>query len=173
MEVREIGDDEIIALLELNEDHFNDVKSKRISPSKLQETFVAFANSDGGDIYVGIEDKSFNGQRLDGFAEPENANEIIAHLLEATTPSIENVNWEFLRTPKNGLILHFAIPKSPKVHYTANGDCFIRVNARKDKIKGERITQLGYSKGAQPYETRPIEDVETSDIVQDLISAPT
>lgn len=54
MEIIEIDQTEINRLLALNEDHFNDVKSKRIAPAKLQETFVAFANSDGGDLYVGI-----------------------------------------------------------------------------------------------------------------------
>jgi len=56
MDVAKINQDEVNRLLSLNEDHFNDVKSKRISPAKLQETFVAFANSDGGDLYVGVED---------------------------------------------------------------------------------------------------------------------
>ncbi len=67
MEVRTIDKDELNSLLDLNEDHFNDVKSKRINPGKLQETFVAFANSDGGDLYIGIEDKTETGERVVGF----------------------------------------------------------------------------------------------------------
>lgn len=50
------------------------------------------------------------------------------------------------------------------MHYTSSGDCFIRVNAAKKKIKGERITQLGYSKGAEPYERKPVENSEIEDI---------
>lgn len=38
MEILKIEQEEVDALLTLNEDHFNDVKSKRISPGKLQET---------------------------------------------------------------------------------------------------------------------------------------
>ncbi len=60
MEVIKITKKEASHLLDLSEDHFNDVKSRRIKPNKLQETFVAFANSDGGDLYIGIEDKSIN-----------------------------------------------------------------------------------------------------------------
>ncbi len=157
-------EDDVNVLLALNEDHFNDVKSKRISPAKLQETFVAFANSDGGDLYIGIEDKLHSGERVVGFTEPEEANAIIATSLEETQPAVENVSVEFLDTNGKGLILHFAVPKSPKVHYTASGDCFIRINAQKRKIKGERITQLGYSKGAEPYERKPVSDVEIDEI---------
>lgn len=165
MEARVIDHDEEIALLSLNEDHFNDVKSKRINPGKLQETFVAFANSDGGDLFIGIEDKSEAGERIVGFDEQEDANSVISTLLEETNPAVENVLVEFLAIDGKGLVLHFGIPKSPKVHYTASGDCYIRVNAAKRKIKGDRITQLGYSKGAEPYERRALDNVDIKDIV--------
>ena len=154
MEVIELTQEEKKKLLDLHEDHFNDVKSKLISPAKLQEVFVAFANSDGGDIYVGIEDQSQSGERVNGFANQEEANATIETLLEQTTPAVENVLVEFLEVPGKGLVLHFNIPKSSKVHYTASGDCYIRVNAAKRKIKGERITQLAYAKGAEPYEKK-------------------
>jgi ATP-dependent DNA helicase RecG len=166
MEVSNISREEEVHLLGLAEDHFNDVKSKRILPGKLQETFVAFANSDGGDLYIGIEDASENGERIIGFQNQEEANAIIATLLEETTPAVENVLLEFLNVQNKGLILHLNIPKSPKVHYTASGDCFIRVNAQKKKIKGERITQLGYAKGAEPYEKKVVDEIEIQDIIQ-------
>ena len=166
MDVIEISQDEVVSLLMLDEDHFNDVKSKRIAPAKLQETLVAFANSDGGDLYVGIEDKAEQGERVVGFQEPEEANGIIVTLLEGTVPAVENLGWEFLDTNGRGLILHFSIPKSPKVHYTAGGDCFIRVNAQKLKIKGEKVTQLGYSKGAELYERKAVEDADIDEIAE-------
>jgi ATP-dependent DNA helicase RecG len=165
MDVIKINEDEVNRLLGLNEDHFNDQKSKRIGPAKLQETFVAFANSDGGDLYIGVEDKETKGERIIGFAEQEEANAIIATLLEETKPAVENVFLEFLQVDGKGLILHIGIPKSPKVHYAASGDCFIRVNAAKRKIKGERVTQLGYSKGAELYERRTVDDLEIDDII--------
>jgi len=172
MEIRVVDKDEEKSLLALNEDHFNDVKSKRINPAKLQETFVAFANSDGGDLYIGIEDKSEPGERIAGFGEQEDANGVISTLLEDTSPAVENVLVEFLEVIGKGLILHIGIPKSPKVHYTASGDCYIRVNASKRKIKGERITQLGYSKGAEPYERRALDNVDIEDIVEgDLLQS--
>ncbi|WP_420224539.1 ATP-binding protein [Pigmentiphaga litoralis] len=166
METIKLSQDETSRLLLLCEDHFNDIKSKRIAPSKLQETFVAFANSDGGDLYVGVEDGAVQGERLIGFTEHEEANAIITTLLEETLPSVENVGVTFLKTEENGYILHLAVPKSPKVHYTASGDCFIRINAAKRKIKGERITQLGYSKGAELYERKPVADVEIKELLE-------
>lgn len=164
MEVTEITQEQCDAILNLDEDHFNDVKSKRIAPAKLQETLVAFANSDGGDLYVGVEDKSESGERVIGFVEPEEANPIIVTLLEGTVPAVENLDWEYLRVEGKGLILHISIPKSPKVHYTSSGDCYIRINAQKLKIKGDRVTQLAYSKGAELYEKKAVEEVEIAEV---------
>ncbi len=156
---------EEVRILTLQEDHFNDLKSKRVAPSKLQETFVAFANSDGGEIYVGVEDPKEVGDRLSGFSTNEEANNIIHTLLESTNPAVENVDIEFINFGSKGLVLHFIIPKSQAVHYCANGECFIRINARKDKIKGDRITQLAYSKGFFKFEQQPLQDVPIEDFV--------
>lgn len=165
METRRITDEELAVITSLKEDHFNDFKSRQITPAKLQECFVAFANSDGGDLYIGIEDDKSTRDRVIGFTEPEDANGVIHTLLEETDPSVENVEIIFLKTEKNGLVLHINIPKSPKVHYTASGDCHVRINAQKKKIKGERITALAYSKGAEPYEKKPVDIVDIDDII--------
>jgi len=162
-DVRDLTAVEEESILEKNEDHFFDVKSLKIAPAKLQECFVALANADGGELYVGIEDPSYAGIRINPFKVQEDANSIISVLLEQTNPAVEGVGVEFLKT-KDGFVLHFSVPKSPKVHYTASGDCFIRVNAQKLKIKGDRITQLAYSKGSVAYERQPVSTVEVSEI---------
>lgn len=153
-------------LLSLVEDHFNDIKSQRIKPSDLQEAFVSFANSDGGDLYIGIEDKKVPGERLLGFKSIEEANDIIHTLLEETKPSVENIELEFIDFDKSGYVLHISIPKSPKVHYTTQNKCFIRINARKKELKGERIVSLNYTKGVFQYEKQPIEHIEIKDILE-------
>ena len=166
IEERILADSELAKILSTDEDHFFDVKSKRITPSKLQESFVAFANADGGDLYIGIEDKKCEGERLVPFEAKEGANSALVVLLEQTTPAVENVAVEFLSPSIGGYVLHLSIPKSPKVHYTASGDCFIRLNAGKVKIKGERITALGYSKGSAPYERVAVSSVDVDEIAE-------
>lgn len=168
METRKPYTNERKILLETQEDHFNDVKSSRIKPGDLQETFVALANSDGGDIYVGIEDKKQPGERIIGFKNIEDANDIIHTLLQETQPSVENIYLEFINFDEKGYVLHISIPKSPKVHYTSKGKCFIRLNARNKEIRGEKITELSYTKGVFQYEKQPVEQLEIQDIVQSL-----
>jgi ATP-dependent DNA helicase RecG len=165
MNLRKGDNHEKEQILKLSEDHFNDLKSKRINPAKLQQTFVAFANADGGNIYIGVEDEKISGNRCIGFNKVEDANNIIHTLLEQTKPAVENVEVEFIEFTDCGLVLNISIPKSPKVHYTANDECFLRINARKEKIKGERITQLGYAKGAYVYEKQPVDIAELDDYI--------
>jgi ATP-dependent DNA helicase RecG len=144
------------ALLRLAEDHFVDLKSRRIPPHDLQKHLVAFANTDGGDIYVGVEDPKVRGTRIRGFAKPESANDVI-HALAEVSPTVDGVDFEFLDFQRGGLVLHVAVPKSPKVHYTASGDCYIRRNASTRKIKADQITRLAYAKGSFSYENQKVE----------------
>lgn len=145
------------------------MKSVQIAPKKLQESFVAFANADGGEIWVGVEDERVSGERIKGFSKKEDANDIIHTLLSGTTPAVENVDIEFIDFQNRGLILHILIPKSPKVHYTSSEECFVRINARKDKIKGDRITQLEYAKGSLVYEKQAVDISDLSDFSNNSI----
>jgi ATP-dependent DNA helicase RecG len=165
METRKAGNGEECTLLSKKEDHFLDFKSRCIAPNKLQESFVAFANSDGGDLYIGIEDERIVGERIKGFEKIEDANDIFVVLLEQTIPAVENIDIEFITFETKGYVLHISIPKSPKIHYTAQNRCFIRINANKHEIKGDRILALGYAKGTYQYEKQPVKHAETDDLV--------
>ena len=46
--------DRVGALLKREEGHFVDMKAREIAPGKLTRSLSAFANADGGEIYVGI-----------------------------------------------------------------------------------------------------------------------
>lgn len=156
-------ENEHLKILGFQEDHFTDFKSRDIIPSKVQQTFVSFANSDGGDLWIGIEDKKYSGNRLRGFKQIEDANNILMTILEETKPSVENTEFEFINFEDNGLVLHVSIPKSPKVHYCNDGSCYIRVNASTRKILGERVTHLSFAKGIYSYEKVAVDLVEIED----------
>lgn len=153
-------------LLKAKEDHFLDLKSIQIAPSKLQTHFVAFANTDGGELIVGVEDVSFLGERIKGFASLEDANDLINTLLSQTKPAVEGVGVEFLDFNKNGFVLRVNVPKSQHVHYTAADECYVRLNASTRRIKGEQITRLSYAKGSYSYERVPIPHVSAEEILE-------
>lgn len=166
---RSIDQKEIDQILAMEEGHIIDFNEKDIQPAKIQETFVAFSNADGGDFYKRIEDKKYTGERVRPFLFKEDANEIINVLLKKTDPSVEDVKVELISIDSGGHILQISIPKSPKVHYTASGECFLRLNALKIKIKGDRVTYLAYSKGSAPYERVDVDSVSINEIANSII----
>lgn len=152
-------------LLLLREDQFNDLKSRLIKPAACQKTYVAFANSDGGELYVGLEDHKHRGERINGFQNPEEANALVKHLLLSTTPTVEAVFAEYIDFGSRGVVLRFDIPKSPSVHHTADDEYYIRTNASTQRIKGEQVQRLAYAKGIFSYEKQVVSDLEAEPLI--------
>jgi len=143
-----------VRLLEMEEGHLLDFKSKRIAPSKLSETLSAFANAEGGEVFVGIEDKP---KAWDGFAKKEDANNLIAEL-EQLFPSTDHFQYEFLQAPGlPGYLLRVGCPKTKRVARASNGVAYIRSNARKIKADTpELLRRLELDKGIYSYETETV-----------------
>jgi ATP-dependent DNA helicase RecG len=51
-----IDDTEAKRILDLEENHYLDLKSADIAPAKLTEAVSAFANTAGGELFIGIEE---------------------------------------------------------------------------------------------------------------------
>jgi ATP-dependent DNA helicase RecG len=81
MERAEITAKQRDAILGIEEDHFTDLKSKDIKPAKLTEGVSSFANTSGGDIYIGVDEivARRKVRKWRGFADIDEAN---AHLQE-------------------------------------------------------------------------------------------
>ncbi len=155
-------------ILSGNEDQFFDVKHKAIKPAELQKHYVALANTDGGDLYVGILDPEEKGNRIQGFSKPEDSNDHINTILTLTKPAVEGTLVEHINFGSDGYVLHIMVPKSPSVHYTADDACYIRQNASTKQIKGEKITALSHAKGSFSYE----KSLLTQPQLKDLIKSP-
>ena len=86
----------------MEEGQFSDVKSTAITPAKLSHTISAFANTDGGELYIGISEQILGGnvkQRdWDGFPDIEAAN---GHMqaFERYFPLGNDFQYEFMRCP--------------------------------------------------------------------------
>lgn len=83
------------AVLRLDESHFLDFKSKEIKPSKLSCAISAFANADGGELYVGVTDD----RKWLGFNTQEDANQII-ECINSQFAGDSRWTADFLASPK-------------------------------------------------------------------------
>lgn len=162
----EITQQELGNLLKKKESHYLDFKSSEISGRDLQRHIVGFSNADGGEIYVGITESKGNFS-IQPFKNIESANQLLQAALIEITPAIEDIIVDFLEINKEAYIIRFVIPKSPKLHHTSSGDCYVRLSAQTQKIKGEEVASLAYSKGFFKYEEQPVNSTTPEEIIEE------
>lgn len=153
--VETITKDQAAKLLAIDEGHFNDLKAREIQPSKLTRTLAAFANADGGELFIGITDKTRTWQ---GFVNQEAANGHI-QVFESLFPLGQDFGYEFISCPDlPGLVLHVAVRKTAAIKKASDGVVYIRRGAQNLPLKNdEQIRRLEYAKGLASFETETVQ----------------
>lgn len=175
-----ISDVQVEKVLALTEGQFGDLKGKAILPSALTKTISAFANSDGGDLYIGIDESTnANGKKIrtwDGFVDIEAAN---AHLqvFENLFPLGSDYQYEFLASDsKPGLVLHVLVNKIRDIVKASNGIPYLRRGAQNlPQDTPDKLKKLEYTKGVTSFENEvlrdaPLEAITESETVEGFIS---
>ena len=147
---RKITKKEFEQILKNDEGDYSDFISADALGSRIQDKIIEFANSEGGNIYVGINDKSEK-IRLGGFDTVEDSSKVMDAAYRDIDPRIENLEHEFL-SYNNRIIVKLIIPSSTKIHKNAKGQTIGRKGAQKIILKGEDIKILKYKKGIDRYE---------------------
>lgn len=158
IEVREITNEQLGAILSMREGHFVDLKSIDIGPAKLTKTIAAFANADGGELYIGIdENKETLARTWRGFVNPEAAN---GHLqpFEAIFPLSADFDYTFLECPgEEGVVLQVQVRKTPGIKKASDGRVYLRRGAQSlPVVDAEALKRLDYEKGLSSFETELI-----------------
>jgi len=179
IKIEKITDEQAESIRLLDEGQFSDVKSKEKSPKKLSEDISAFANADGGDLYIGITDKE---RKWDGFENVEAANGFL-QLFEELFPLGTNFDYEFLSCKsKKGLVLHVGILKTQNVVNARSGIPYIRRGAQSLPVNtAEKLKRLERTKGVVSFESEllnvPKEVITESPItkkfIQDVVPTTT
>ena len=152
----EITPDQARAILAIEEGHFHDLKAIDIKPAKLTESVAAFANTFGGEVFIGVDEREKDGAKRRtwrGFGDVEAAN---AHLqvLEEMRPLAGHYAATFMRCPGfSGHLLHVEIPKSKDILKASNGHPYIRKGAQKLRVDTpEGLHRLQLDKGIISFE---------------------
>lgn len=155
VDIKLISKEESNALLHLNEGHFADLKGKALSPAKFTKAVSAFANSAGGEIYIGIEElEGVDGKERvwDGFDDPEAGNPFF-QVIHEIDPLSKNFSLQFLKSEgEKGFVLHVTVSKTQEIITATDGKIYIRSNASSLPVKDDALERLRYDKGVQTYE---------------------
>lgn len=159
MEVRAITDDEADIILGMEETHFRDIKAREIAPAKLSMSISAFANTAGGELFIGVAEKREGEQKAAewiGFVDQEAANPIFAMVEGLGVPG--GISAGFLKcTDRPGYVLHLVVQKTRQVVRATNGIPYVRRGAQKLPVNGdEALRRLELDKGIASYEDETI-----------------
>lgn len=147
MDLTVLTPDQVVALGETGEGHFHDRKSFRISPAKLTKAMSAFANADGGELLVGIE----NDGTWAGAATIEHFN---GHLqaMEPLFPYGSEFRYEFFQNNDDQtFVLALTIQKSRDVRFATDGTAYLRRGAQSLPVTD--LDDLRRRKGLTTHET--------------------
>jgi len=112
-------------------------KRKVSEPEKIVREMIAFANSGGGVLLVGIADDG----SIPGLKYPEGESYVIYEALKKVTPAL-SLHETFIPLGGSRTVLYYQIQESKrKPHYintgTSSKECFIRVNDKSIKASRE------------------------------------
>lgn len=130
----------------------------------LAETLVAFANSDGGTILIGVDERGqFTGQVY--------ADEVEVALRAAARecrPPVE-ARWH-QAAAEEGLVFAIVVARSPELHSLADGRVLIRTGAENRPLSGDQIRQLAATKSTGDFEAEPAPGAQGGDFDGEVIA---
>ena len=166
-----ISEPEAELVEQIAEGQYSEVKAIQISPGKLTKAISAFANTDGGDVYVGVDEIQLGGgvkkRRWNGFHDVEAAN---SHLqtFERLFPLGTGFHYEFLRragNPNSGLVLHIQVSRNPSIIKATDDIPYIRRGAQSLPVNTpDALKRLEYGKGIISFENNIV------DVSKDIIT---
>jgi len=119
--------------------------------SSLAETCVAFANAQGGELIIGIEDKQSEpplGQKID----IEDVNDVVKKL-RALTDGVGLVNHEIVKHDNGGeYFIIRVLPSTRTIATTSSGKVLIRISDNCYPVGSDELTNLAAEKTAFQWE---------------------
>lgn len=133
-----------------------EIKSARVKPADLAEVLIAFANTKGGTVAVGVSDKN---RMIEGLScvDDQHLRDLVAAQWDCCRPRPE-VQEEYLDVVKaNGkpdrvLLLHVAARRDV-VTRSWNETAFVRVGDRTRELRGEALREFEYSRSERSFES--------------------
>jgi ATP-dependent DNA helicase RecG len=113
---------------------------------ELAETLVAFANSDGGTILIGVGETG----RLTGQAYEDEVEVALQAAVRECRPPVD-ARWHQAAATE-GLAFAIVVVRSPELHSLADGRVLVRAGSENRPLSGDQIRQLAATKSTGDFE---------------------
>lgn len=156
--------DEIREIISNGENSYIEFKEEGIKAKDLSEEIVAFANSEGGMILVGVDDGGNIIGISDTLIEEKIMNVCRNNCIPNIIPFFQSVNID------GKTIAVVTISKGlNKPYYTADHKYYIRVGTTKRIASREELLRLFEANGVLHFDISPVEDTSIKDLNLDVI----
>ncbi len=118
-------------------------------PARLAGHLVAFANSDGGVIVLGVDARG----RPTGVFADEAEQALLA--AERLCRPVVQTGWEYMESDA-GPIYTITVARSPELHSLADGRVLVRSGSENRPLGGEEIRQLAATRSSGDFEAEPV-----------------
>jgi ATP-dependent DNA helicase RecG len=169
--------------LEISESYYREFKSGYEGPPDnkvardikeikydIAKTLVAFANADGGELFIGIEDNN----KVTGLPHTQNQiDEILKSYKDCVLADTPVPLKQATIIDYNGKsIVYFSVSKgSEYVHLTSKGECFQRRDRESVPTASEKIVFQREEKISREYDRDFVEIAKVTDLDHDLLQA--
>lgn len=160
------NDDQLVdQLLEIEESGRFEVKRIKGNLARIIESVVAFANSDGGMIVIGLEDpdKAHGRQRVFGLQENLVNWDELNRCIKSRITDIAMLPLKIIEigctliTGQAGSIAVLQVGKSSAIHSVVNDGTWVRLNKGNKELTAQEIHELMFARGAITAESQLIE----------------
>jgi ATP-dependent DNA helicase RecG len=135
-----------------------------LNPKQIAETLIAFANTDGGTLVVGLEPSG----TIVGQAYSEKVEDALLEAEEQCNPPVVVGTWEQLETEGTNVVA-IRVPRSIELHALDDGRVLVRSGSENRPLGGHEIRRLASDKSTGDFELETVPGASLDDFDPDVI----
>jgi ATP-dependent DNA helicase RecG len=135
-----------------------------LDADRLAETLIAFANSEGGAVLIGVDE---NGQ-IDGSLMQEEIEDTLRLALAQCRPGVRT-QWQRSETGA-GEAVAILVPRSTDLHSLQDGRVLVRSGTENRPLVGDAIRHLAATKSGNESEVESVPGTQFSDLDPEMIA---
>ncbi len=139
---------------------------EKVDAKSMAETMVAFANTEGGTVVMGVKD---DGEAAAQKIDTEALEKVLREADSLCNPTVVVGNWEPIEVENGSTVYTLRIPRSIELHALTDGRVLIRSGAKNRPLGGQEILKLASAKSTGDFESEVIPGVTKDDFSRKMI----